>query len=152
MKKLTAAVCLKVWNELPKPSLRTVKIETGRRGYINPLTNNPYSRQWIRVLLSTTPEGRMKLGRPADSAPIRAERVKPVIVEDNQNMLAWYREHGFVGYTIISPDKVRVEDVRLRYVYGNLPLSIARHARSVWLPESKDGELCLTEYKVKKIA
>ena len=151
MKKLTNAVCLTIWNKLPKPSLRAARSESERLGYINPITARPYTRQWIRVLMSETPEGRMKLGRPPGSASLHAEHKKPVIVEDNPKVLTWYREHGFLGYQIVPPDKATVALVEHRMVYGDLPVSLARHARTVWIPELKDGECHLLEYKVRRI-
>ena len=140
-----------IWNKLPKPSLKSVKEESGRMGYINPITQRPYSRQWIRVLLSETPEGRMKLGRPPGSASLKAEKRRPVIVEDNPAVLAWYREHGFLGYPIVPPDKVTLKDIEGRYVYGDLPTSLARHARSVFLADIKDEACPLKEYKTRQI-
>ena len=151
-KKLTNKVCLQIWNKLDKPSLRAVKEESGRLGYLNPDTGRSYSRQWIRVLMSETPEGRVKLGRPANSSALKKVHRQPLIVEDRKQYLNWYIEHGFVGYTIVSPDKVTVDLVDDRYVYGDIPVSCAVHARSVFLPDlRKDGSCVLTEYKLKKI-
>ena len=149
-KKLTNEIVLRVWNKLPKPSLQAVKEETGRLGYINPATGKPYSRQWVRVLMSETPEGRQKLGRPTNSSSLR-ERVLPVIVEDRPEYLNWYINNGFVGYPIIAPNKVTVTSIDHRYVYGDLSVSLARHARSVWIPEIIEGKCHLKEYKVRTI-
>ena len=150
-KRLTNKVVMGVWNKLDKPSLRAVKIETARMGYINPVTERPYSRQWIRVLMSETPEGRARLTSSPHSRKMTLKSRSPVIVEDNQKILAWYREHGFVGYQIIPPDKVTVTSVEHRNVYGDLPVSIARYARSIWLPQIEGDECHLTEYKIQKI-
>lgn len=150
-KKLTNKVVMQVWNSLEKPSLRAVKMETARLGYINPLTDKAYSRQWIRVLMSETPEGRMKLTSSPHSRRITPEIKTPVIVEKDRKVLDWYLQHGFVGYEIIPPDKVTVASIEHRLVYGDLPVSLARHARTVWIPELKDGECHLLEYKVRRI-
>ena len=151
-KKLTNEVCIKLWNKLDKPSLRAVREESGRLGYLNPDTGRPYSRQWIRVLLSETPEGRIRLGRPANSSALKKVRRQPLIVEDRKQYLNWYIQHGFVGYTIVPPNKVDADIVRDRYVYGDIPLSLAVFAQSVFLPELReDGSCVLTEYKLKKI-
>ena len=149
-KVLTNKVVMQVWNSIDKPSLRRVKEETGKMGYINPITERPYSRQWIKVLMSETPEGRMKLTSSPHSHRITPESKTPVIVEGNPKILAWYREHGFLGYPVIAPDKVTVQDVAHRMVYGDLPVSLARHARSVWLPSIEGNECLLTEYKIQK--
>jgi hypothetical protein len=93
----------------------------------------------------------MKLGRPPGSASLKAEKRKPVIVEDRPAVLTWYREHGFLGYPIVSPDKVTLKDIEGKYVYGDLPVSLARHARSVWIIDIKDESCPLREYKIHKI-
>lgn len=151
-KKLTNEICLKIWSKLDRPSLAAVKRESERLGYINPKTGNPYSRQWIRVLMSETPEGRIRLGRPANSSALKSERRTPLIVEDRKEYLNWYIQHGFVGYTIVPPHKVDKDMVKGRYIYGDIPVSLAVHARSVFLPElRKDGTCKLIEYKQKRI-
>jgi len=145
MKTLSNKICIEIWDKLPKPSLRAVKEESGRLGYINPATNKAYSRQWIRVLLSKNVEGRRRLGRKPHKNRV------PVIVEDRPQVLEWYRQHGFMGYRIIPSIKVTVGDVEQRIVYGDVPLSIAHHAGSIYLVDIKDEECPLKEYKVKRI-
>ena len=152
-KKLSNAVVMKLWKSLDKPSLQRVKNLSGDKGYINPMTNKSYSRQWMRVLMSETPEGRMALGRPPSSERIialQSQRI-PLIVEDNTAILNWYIENGFTAYETISSDKVTLEKVENRYVYGDIPVSLAIYARSVFLPTLFEGKCTLKELKIRLI-
>jgi len=149
-KNLDNKTVMSIWNSLEKPSLAAVRTISGAHGYLNPDTGNPYSRQWIRILMSQTAEGRIKLGGREGSVAF-AQMGKPVIVEDRKEYLNWYLQNGFVGYTIIAPNKVTVPLIQDKYVYGDLPISLARYARSVWLPELEGNECRMSEFKVRRI-
>ena len=151
-KKLDNKTVMRYWNKLDRPSLQAVRDATGKAGWINPASGNPYSRQWIRVLMSETPAGRAALGRPTSSASLRVStRRPPLIVSDDTKILEWYRDNGMIGIEVISPDKVTVPDVHNRYVYGDLPLTLALEARSVYMPTETSDGLRLREYKVTRI-
>jgi len=149
MKKLDSKVVMKFWNSLDDPSLAAVRQISAAHGYLNPNTGRPYSRQWIRILMSETAEGRIKLGGREKNASSCAG--EPVIVEDRKEYLNWYVQHGFVGYQVIPPNKVTVPLIEDRYVYGDLPVSMARYARSVWLPELDGDECLMSEFKIRRI-
>lgn len=131
-KELTHDVILQAWNKVEKPSLGKVSRYLAEQGYINATTNKPYSRQWIRVKLSERPEGRAKMGKGWKSPT-------PLIVEDRQGVLDWYREHGMLGVERIAVHQVTVPLITRKYVYGDLPVSLALRAKSIWLLVDADG-------------
>lgn len=128
-----------------------------QEGIINKNTNRPYSRQAIRVIMSKTPEGRqlMEHGFLCNIKP-------PVIVDQRVGFRKWLKSRGLECNYNSMP---KVGDIEDRYVYGNLPMELAVHARSVWLPVINDEPVVaditaeefdshkveLGEYKVKRI-
>lgn len=94
----------------------------------NPATGAPYTRQSIRTSLSQRPEGRALI-----EGKYIPER-QPIIVETRPSVLAWLQNNGFDKFQVVAPEEVTVDLIRNRYVYGELPISLALHARSIWLP------------------
>jgi len=77
------------------------------------------------------PEGRAVLTRTSGS-PRYAREV--LIIEDREGVLEWYRRKGFVGHKVLKPSDVTVPlQVEGKYIYGDIPLSLAVHARRVFL-------------------
>jgi len=108
-------------------SCEAVALALKERGIYNVDTGRPYTRQAVRVMLSKTPEGRVLLDAPEK----REHKQKPsLIVDGRKGIVEWLRRKGLEYEQVSSPTPVQVEG---RYVYGNLPLTVAVSARSVWL-------------------
>ncbi len=162
-KPASAELVKQMWMEIEskgnRPSLEKVALELYNRGYYNVGKRKPFSRQWIKIRLSEDPAMRAKL-----QAKYTREN-RSVIISDNAGLISWLKNKGMVDVPVVPPSQATVSLVKRAWVYGDVPLSLVLHARSVFLvcvdkepvtrPVSEkwlnDNNAKLREYKLYRV-
>jgi hypothetical protein len=62
-----------------------------------------------------------------------------VIVENRKGVIEWLKQHNLDTLPVLDPKMVGVADVMGAYVYGDLPVSLARTTRSTWIITTPEG-------------
>ena len=153
---LTPQMVLRVYKELEergeRPSCPKVAEELKNQGIVSPKTGDAFSRQTIRNQLSQTPEGRAYLQAADRRRVARLPRPDPLIVNYDPDDTKWLQGGGIKAF-VTTPYAVEKNPsmVTGRIVYGDLPISIAAKAGTIFVVErGKDGRRKLGKYNVTK--
>jgi hypothetical protein len=151
---LTPQLALRIFRELQergeRPSCNMVGRELAERGIVSPKTQRPYSRQAVRNNLSRTPEGRAYLQASDRRRVARLPRPDPLIVNYDTEDTKWLQEAG-IRAVVTTPYHVERNPsmVTGRIVYGDIPVSIAAKAGTVYtVGRDREGKRKLFKYNV----